>query len=121
MDIAIKVIGIIFVFMAVVFLVKPVIFQNIAEFFKHGRRLYLAGVLRFALAVVFLLGAGDCDKFWPIMAIGILFMISGLLVFTISRDKLKSIIGWWQKQPVLIIRVLALIFVGFGSLILYSA
>jgi len=121
MAIAVKIIGIVFVFVAVTYLLKPDIFRRILEFFKQGRRIYLAGLLRFVFAVVFLLGANECKIPWVIITFGILFIISGLLVFTFGLEKLKAMINWCQKQPALILRFIALIALAIGAVIIYCA
>jgi uncharacterized protein YjeT (DUF2065 family) len=91
------------------------------EFFKQGKRLYFAGLIRFALAIIFLLGARECDITWVIAAFGILFIISGLLIFTLGLEKLRAILDWYQKQPLLLLRVLALIALAVGAVIIYAA
>jgi len=121
MAIAVKIIGIVFVFIAVIYLLKPDILKHLMEFFKKGRRLYFAGLLRFVLAVVFLLGANDCRIPWVIITLGILFIISGLLVFTLGLERLKAMLEWYQKQPSILLRVIALIALGVGAVIIYSA
>jgi uncharacterized protein YjeT (DUF2065 family) len=91
------------------------------EFFKKGKRIYFAGLIRFALAVVFLVAARECKHSWVIFAFGILFIISGLLIFILGLEKLKSIIDWYQKQSVLLLRVVAVIALAIGAVIIYSA
>ncbi|GAI19889.1 unnamed protein product, partial [marine sediment metagenome] len=56
-----------------------------------------------------------------IFAFGILFIISGLLIFILGLEKLKSIIDWYQKQSVLLLRVVAVIALAIGGVIIYSA
>ena len=121
MDIVIKIIGILFVCIAVVYLIKPDVMKRLMEFFKQGKRLYFAGLIRFVLAVVFLLAARECKLFWVIFAFGILFIISGLLVFVIPLEKIKSYIGWWQKQSLILLRFLALLTLVIGAIIIYCA
>ena len=121
MDIVIKVLGIVFVCMGIVYILKPEIIKNLMLFFRKGKRLYVAGLVRFALAIVFLLGARECDITWLITAFGIIFLISGLLVFTLGLEKLKAIIDWYQTQPILLLRVIALIVLVVGALIIYAA
>jgi uncharacterized protein YjeT (DUF2065 family) len=91
------------------------------EFFKQGRRMYFAALIRLVLAVIFLFAAGQCRYFWVIFAFGVLFIISGLLIFILGPEKVKSYINWWQKQPTILLRVIALIGLGLGALIIYSA
>jgi hypothetical protein len=121
MDIVIKSLGIVFVVIAIVYFLKPDVMKWLLEFFKQGKRLYFAGLIRFALAIVFLLAARECKVFWVIFAFGILFITGGLLIFIIRLEKLKSYIGWWQKQSVLLLRVLALITLAIGAVIIFCA
>lgn len=121
MDIVVKIIGIVIVFAAIVYLLKPGVMKWLMEFFKQGKRLYFAGLTRLVLAVVFLVAARECEKFWVIFAFGILFLISGLLVFILGLEKLKSIIDWYRKQSVLLLRVIAVIALALGAVIICSA
>ena len=57
MNIIIKIVGIVIIFTAVMYVLKPDIMKKLMEFFKQGRRLYFIGLARFVLAVVFLIGA----------------------------------------------------------------
>ena len=72
MDIVVKIVGIVFILIAIVYLLKPDVLKRMMEFFKHGKRMYFAGLMRFALAVIFLLGARECDITWVIVVFGIL-------------------------------------------------
>jgi hypothetical protein len=121
MDIVIKIIGIVFVIMAIVCLLKPDVMKKIMEFFKGGKRIYFAGLVRLALAVVFLLSARECRRFWVIFVFGILFLLSGLLVFMIGAEKLRPVLGWFQSKSALFLRVMAVVILAVGALIIYSA
>lgn len=121
MDIVVKFLGVVFILISIVYLIKPVVLKRIMGFFRKGKRLYLAGLIRFVLAVVFLLGARECNIPWLIAAFGVLFLISGLLVFTLGLERLKSIIDWYQDQPLLILRIIALLVLAVGAIIVYAA
>ena len=121
MDSIITTIGIVIGAWGAVCLIKPDVLKRMMEFFKQDKRLYLAGLIRFGLAIVFLLGARECDITWVITTFGIVFLISGLLIFTLGLEKVKSIVDWWQKQSVLLLRVLAIIVLAIGAIIIYSA
>ncbi|MBN2456015.1 MAG: hypothetical protein JXB29_05690 [Sedimentisphaerales bacterium] len=60
MDSIIKIIGIVFVAIGIVYLLKPEIAKALMDFFKQANRIYIAAVIRLALAVVFLLAAREC-------------------------------------------------------------
>ena len=119
--ITIKSIGIIIVLFAILYLAKPSIMISILEFFKKGKRLYLPGILRFILAIIFLLGANRCHYPAVIAVFGVMFIIGGLLIFVMKLEKLKSILDWWQKQSIVLLRVLAIITFIIGAVIVYSA
>ncbi len=121
MDKVIIALGIVFVIIAIVYLLKPDIMKWLMEFFKQGKRIYFAGLIRFALAVVFLIGARECKHFWVIFALGILFLLGGLLIFVLGPEKLKSILDWYQKQSALFLRVMSAIILAVGAVIIYSA
>jgi len=121
MDIVVQVIGIVFVCVGIVYLLKPAVMKRLMEFFKQGKRMYFAGLIRFVLAVIFLLGARECDITWVIVVFGILFLIGGLLIFILGPKKLRRIIDWWQKQSALLLRVAAVIALAIGAIIIYSA
>ncbi|MHC4074839.1 MAG: DUF2065 family protein [Planctomycetota bacterium] len=121
MDTVIKVIGIIIAVMAVVYILKPHILKRLLKFFSQGKRIYLIAVLRFAFAIIFLLGARECDFPKVIFAFAVLFILSGSLVLLLGPEKIKSILAWYQDCPVGILRVLGLVALIFGVAIIYSA
>jgi len=121
MNIAIKSLGILIALMGIVYLLRPEIIKRLMNFFKKGRRIYLPGLLRFALAVVFFLGARECRYFWAIFASGMIFLTGGLLIFMLGPERIRRILDWYQEQPILVFRVIALIVLAFGAIIIYSA
>jgi uncharacterized protein YjeT (DUF2065 family) len=121
MDITIKIIGIVFVSIAIVFLVKPSVLKAMMEFFKKGKRIYIAALIRFALAIVFLLAARECDITWVIVTFGVIFLISGLLIFMLGPEKFRTLIDWYLKQSALLLRVAAVISLAIGAIIIYAA
>jgi uncharacterized protein YjeT (DUF2065 family) len=121
MHIAIKSLGILIALMGIAYLFRPKIIKRLMNFFKKGRRIYLPGVLRFALAIIFFLGARECRYFWVIFASGMIFLTGGFLIFTIGPEKIRRILDWYQEQPTFIFRIIALIVLAFGAIIIYSA
>ena len=107
--------------MGIAYLLRPDIIKKLMVFFKKGNRIYLAGLLRFALAVVFFVGARECRYFWIIFACGIIFLLSGLLIFMLGPEKIRRMFNWYQNQPNLFFRVIALIVLIFGAIVILSA
>jgi len=121
MNIVVRIIGIVIVAIAIVYLLKPAIMRSLMEFFKHGRRIYLAGLIRFALAIVFFIAARECKNFWVIFGFGILFIISGLLIFLLGAEKTRSILEWYQRQSSVLLRIISLIALAIGVVIIVYA
>ena len=121
MDNVVEIIGIAFIVIALLCFGKPNVFKRMLDFFKHGKRLYLAGLMRFVLAVIFLLAANQCNKPRIIGAFGILFLMSGVLIFMLGPKKLSPLLQWYLKQSVLLLRIIAVLIVAIGALIIYSA
>ncbi|MCH7556457.1 MAG: DUF2065 family protein [Planctomycetes bacterium] len=121
MDIVIQSLGIVFAVVGIVYLLKPNVMKWLMEFFKQGKRIYFSGVIRFVLAIVFFVGARECKHPWVIFAFGILFIIGGFLIFILKSEKIRRMLDWYQKQPVLLLRVIAVITLAVGTIIIYSA
>ena len=121
MNIVIRILGIVFALMGIVYLLRPEVMKWLIKFFKQGKRIYFAGLIRFALAVVFLVAARECKYFWVILVFGILFIIGGLLIFILGPQKLKTILDWYEKQSTVLLRVIAIIVVAAGAVIIVSA
>jgi uncharacterized protein YjeT (DUF2065 family) len=121
MKIVIQIVGILIGAAGVVYLLKPDIMKWLMAFLKKGKRIYLAGLMRLALAVIFLLGARECDITWVIVVFGILFLTGGLLIFILGPEKIRRMFDWYEKQPVLLLRAMALIALAIGAIIIYSA
>jgi len=121
MDTVIKIIGIVFVAIAIVLLVKPDVTKRLIEFFAKGSRIYLAGLVRLALGVVFLLAARECDITWLIAAFGVLFLIAGLLIFMLGPEKTRRFLDWYHRQSLVLLRLMAVIPLALGAVIIYAA
>jgi len=121
MNMVIRIIGIVLVLFALLGLIKPDFLRGIMMFFKKGNRIYIPALIRFALAVVFFLGARESGHFWVIFVFGILFLLSGLLIIILGPKKIGSILDWYLKQPVLFLRFLTLVAAAFGIVIIIFA
>ena len=121
METIIKVIGTVIVCIGLVFLIRPEIMRATTRFFSKGSRLYLAAMVRFALAIVFIMGARHCGIRWVIVLFGLIFLLSGLLIFMLGLQKAKGIIRWYLEQPKFISRVVAGIVLVVGLIIVYAA
>jgi uncharacterized protein YjeT (DUF2065 family) len=121
MVIVIKSLGILFVLIGVAYLLKPAILKTLMRFFKKGKRIYAAGLIRFALAVIFLLAATQCRYPVIIGACGVLFLLSGLLIFLLGPDTIRRVFDWYDEQSILVFRIIASVVIVVGAVIIFSA
>ena len=119
--IVIKSLGMLFTLMGIVYLLRPDIIKKLMGFFKKGKRIYFAGLIRFVLAVVFLVAARECRYPWIIFASGIIFLMGGLLIFLLGPERIRRIFDWYEQQPAIIFQVIALVVLAFGIIIIFSA
>lgn len=117
----IRLIGVICVIAGIIYIIRPDIPKRLLAFFAKGRRIYLAGIVRFAMAVAFLVGAEECRHKWVIVIFGIGFLISGLLAFVLGPKRFGPILTWFTKQPDTIVRILGAITLAIGAVICWCA
>ena len=121
MLIVVRLIGILIVGMGVAFLLKPKLYKQYVAFWQPGKRLYMGAILAILIGVVLLLTISGCRLVGVILALGILSLVKGIMLFTLGREKIESILKWYQARSLLVLRLIALIAIAFGALLLYSA
>lgn len=121
MSLIVKIFGIVIACIGLLYLLKPLLSMQLLEFFKKGKRLYLVAVIRFALAVVFLLAARECRVPWLVIVFGILLLFSGALILIIGPDRLRPMMNWFQKRSTVFIRFMGLVAIAIGAILLYAA
>ena len=120
MLILVRLFGVVIVGMGVAFLLKPKLYRQYVAFWEKGRRLYVGAILAILIGVVFLLAATQCRLVGAILALGILSLAKGIILFTLGQEKIKSMLKWWQARSLLALRLMGLIAIAFGALLLYS-
>jgi len=121
MSTVIKIIGVVIVLLGVLYLVRPSVLKVLLEFFRKGSLIYVVGLIRLALAVVFLLAATKCSVPIVITVFGVLFMVSGLATFMLGPKRLVPVIDWFLKQPPWVLRILGVITSALAGVIIYAA
>ncbi|MHC4474890.1 MAG: hypothetical protein ACYTEL_04550 [Planctomycetota bacterium] len=120
MSIIVKVVGIVLAAFAVVYLLKPEVMRWLMRALSRGRRIYFGALIRFALAILFLLSARECTYFWPIFVLGILFLLGGMVIIVLGPAKLRPVLAWGQELSTVVLRLLALVTLGLGVLVIIS-
>lgn len=115
-----KLIGFVIVTMGLIIALNPDTFKAVINFWKQGKNLYVAGAMRLAFGVIFIMVAPECRLSWFISVMGILMIIGGIVLFAIGPKRILAIFDWWEKKPLLLIRVIGLMALALGGFILYS-
>ena len=87
---------------------------------KADARAYGIGVVRFVFGGILLFASPQCHIPPIAIMLGILFLLSGSLIFVMGLEKVREWIGWLEGQSLLVFRLLGLIVICFSVLILYT-
>ncbi|MBT9144988.1 hypothetical protein B9J77_02150 [candidate division NPL-UPA2 bacterium Unc8] len=120
MVIAVRVFGIVAIAMGIIFLLNPMVLKQIMTFTGQGKRFYAIGALRLLIGGMLLYAASQSRLPVAIIILGILALASGIAIFTF-REKIESMLNWFNKKSLLSLRFLGFIPLAIGALLLYSA
>ena len=119
--IIIKALGLIMAVVGVLMSTIPKkLMHKFLPFFKVTKRVRFIGVLRLAIAVIFLLAAWQCR--WPIViaVLGIITLISGVLALTLKTKHIKTFIEWIEGRSEIALRIMGVVVVLIGLLIIFA-
>jgi len=120
MDKAVLGVGILIILAAIWIAVKPQVCVKMMGFLARGRMVYLVGLLRLAIGGLLLVSATYCGRVWIVIALGVLFLISGTLVFIVRLDRIKATLTWFSKRSMITIRLMALVPILIGAVIIWA-
>ncbi len=112
-----KLLGIAITAFGLVIFASPDFIKKVFDFFKEGKRIYLAGVLRVFIGLLLLLTVSHSTVPLAVISLGLLFLVSGIVVFAVDLEKTKVFLSHYSDLPQLIIRLLGLVAACFGLLI----
>ncbi len=121
MDLAVKIVGVILICLGLLYLLKPGVGRALARFFAQGRRLYIGGVVRLALAVLFLLAATESRNREIIGVFGIVFLFRALIIFLAGPARLRPMLMWFLGRSLVWGRIVGGIVLILGGIIVYAA
>jgi len=120
MIMVIKAIGLIMAVMGVAIIAIPKNLVKVIPFFKKSKRIYIVGVVRIVLAVIFLLSASQCRWPWVIAVFGILTLVSGVLIFALKLKVIRAILDWFHEKSDMVLRIIGSVIVIIGLLIVFA-
>lgn len=121
MVLLVKSIGVFLVFVGVLLILNPGTMRKMVSFWRQGRRLYAAGVIRVLFGMLFLSASSQARAAWVIYAIGILMLLGGMGIFIMGLDRIKAFLERVDKKPVPVLRLMALPVLVIGLLVIYCA
>lgn len=112
-----KLVGVLIMALGLAIFASPQLTQKIFNFFKEGKRIYYAGVIRTAVGLILFLSASQSAVPLAAIALGLMFLVSGIVIFAAELEKMKAFIAHYSEMPGLVIRLLGLVAASFGILI----
>ena len=110
--------GVLITILGLVFLIYPDWMKKVLAFWKEGKRIYGGGVIRLTVGVILIISAPQAAQPFTAAVLGMLIVLSGAVLYVMSLDEVKKEITFWQSQPVLVLRVMAVFIVLLGVLII---
>ncbi len=104
----------------IVFAFDPKKVKGVIAYFEEGKKLYMVGVIRLAIATILLLTASQSMLTGIVAGIGILFLIGGVSIFAIGLRRSKKLCENWRQKPLTNLRLLAIVPIAIGILLLYA-
>jgi uncharacterized protein YjeT (DUF2065 family) len=117
MIILIKFIGVLIAGLGLALFASPEFSQKIFNFFKEGKRLYIAGAIRLVVGALILFSASSSVVPVAAIALGLMFVVSGIVIFAADLEKMKAFLLHYSQMPQLVIRLLGLVAATFGVLV----
>ena len=117
MSILVKIIGLLIAVFGCYLFAWPLFTQKVFNFIREGKRIYWAGVVRSFVGLALLLAAARSPVPVAAIAVGILFLLSGIIVFACDLEKMKSLLAHYNEMSPFIIRLLGLIVACLGILV----
>ena len=113
----IKLFGVLVMALGLAIFASPQFTQKIFDFIKEGKRIYYAGIIRSGIGLIILISSSHSAVPLAAIALGLMFLVSGIVVFASDPEELKVFISHYVELPEMIMRLLGLVAASFGILI----
>jgi hypothetical protein len=113
--------GVLLAGIGVLVLLRPVLVDRLIDFMQQGSRLHVAVVLRLVVGVVLLAAASRCRLSGLVVALGVVFLLSGAGGLLVGLDGMREMTEWLRGWPPAAVRAWALLPAAVGLFLLYAA
>lgn len=101
-------------------LLRPQVALTMVAFWEKEQRIYTAGIIRLLFGGILVLSAPDAIIPVTVFLLGILFLISGLLIYVLPEVKIRGMLAWFKARPPIVVRIWGCIACLIGLLLLFS-
>lgn len=115
----VKLVSILIMTFGLLVLFLPQLAKRMLSFWAEGKRVYFAGGIRILIGLLLIGAASESALPQAVLALGLFFVIAGVLVFVISLERLKMMLVWWLEAPLTVCRVLGILVASFGALMFF--
>lgn len=116
----VSIIGVLIIIDSILIMLRPDMYRKAMSFFISGKMIYLAGMIKSTLGVVFLIFARGCIHPWVVIAFGLLSLTGGISCFAIDIEKLKRFVAWWQGRSDLWLRFIGIVALIIGVVLTWA-
>ena len=120
MTFLVKIIGILIAGLGIAMIVYPSWLKKVTAFWKQGNNIYYAGVIRIAVGILILMAASTANSPMAAVALGLLFLASGSIIFLIGVEQDHKLLDFWDAQPEMVLRVMSVFPIIMGALIFFT-
>lgn len=93
----------------------------ILEFFREGKKVYLAALVRVIVGGVFLVASTNSSIPWLMAFVGLLCIWTSFVMFLLKLSALQGLIDWWLELDDKYLNISGIILIFVGALLLLAA
>lgn len=120
MRIVVLIVGFIIFGIGIVVLISPSNLKKMLHIFLTKKWLSFVTMIRILLGILFLLAASETRAPSFVLALGILFILAGVVIPLMGAARIERLAHWWLERSDGILQLWALLSVAFGAAILWS-
>jgi hypothetical protein len=113
----VKTVGLLLIGLGVIFLLDKKKFYSFIGFFGKKNNIYIAGVIKVILGILFLSVASNANIFLSIL--GVLSFLSAAVIFILGPRKLNNYINIWADKSGQNVSWIAICYIAIGVLLIY--
>ena len=120
MSAIVVIVGLIIFGMGIAVLIQPGTLRKMLQVFLAKHWWSLVTVIRVVVGILLMLAASKSRAPTFIIAVGILFVLSGTPLPLLGTPRIERLAGWWLERSNTTLRLWGLLAAAFGAVILWS-